>query len=257
MINIKNNHFAFELTILHINFILSIFLINYYTLKFKTILLNLILFSFSEISITGGYHRLWSHKSYKASKLLEIFYLFFGTMASQSNVLKWARDHRTHHRCEENDGDPYNINNGFWHAHIWWLFNDYDILTKDQLIITDKLYMDDLKNNNLLYENYWHNNTQTSKHISWSVAKSFLSALIGIALDQGLIESIDDPVTKYLDDFKGTGYEGVPIKDLLQMSSGIKFNEDYADYNSDINRFGRTISFGTPMRDFAKSLENE
>ncbi|GIR07353.1 MAG: hypothetical protein CM15mP17_13090 [Gammaproteobacteria bacterium] len=41
------------------------------------------------------------------------------------------------------------------------------------------------------------------------------------------------------------------------MSSGIKFNEDYADYNSDINRFGRTISFGTPMRDFAKSLENE
>ena len=114
-----------------------------------------------------------------------------------------------------------------------------------------------LKNNNLLYENYWHGNTQTSKHISWSVAKSFLSALIGIAVDQGLIDSIDDPVTKYLDDFKGTGYEAVPIKDLLQMSSGIKFNEDYADYNSDINRFGRTISFGTPMRDFAKSLENE
>ncbi len=100
-----------------------------------------------------------------------------------------------------------------------------------------------LKNNNLLYENYWHGNTQTSKHISWSVAKSFLSALIGIAVDQGLIDSIDDPVTKYLDDFKGTGYEAVPIKDLLQMSSGIKFNEDYADYNSDINRFGRTISF--------------
>jgi len=114
-----------------------------------------------------------------------------------------------------------------------------------------------LKNNNLLYENYWHNNTKTSKHISWSVAKSFLSALIGIAVDQGLIDSIDDPVTKYLDDFKGTGYEDVPIKDLLQMSSGIKFNEDYADYNSDINRFGRTISFGTPMRDFAKSLKNE
>ena len=77
------------------------------------------------------------------------------------------------------------------------------------------------------------------------MAKSFLSALIGIAVDQGLIDSIDDPVTKYLDDFKGTGYQAVPIKDLLQMSSGIKFNEDYADYNSDINRFGRTISFGT------------
>ena len=135
------------------------------------------------------------------------------------------------------------------------LGNDENLKDALEYYETDGLIV--LKNNNLLYENYWHGNTQTSKHISWSVAKSFLSALIGIAVDQGLIDSIDDPVTKYLDDFKGTGYQAVPIKDLLQMSSGIKFNEDYADYNSDINRFGRTISFGTPMRDFAKSLENE
>ena len=47
------------------------------------------------------------------------------------------------------------------------------------------------------------------------------------------------------------------IKHLLQMSSGIKFNEDYADFNSDINRFGRVISSGTSMRDFAKTLKNE
>ncbi len=135
------------------------------------------------------------------------------------------------------------------------LGNDENLKDALEYYETDGLIV--LRNNNLLYENYWHGNTQTSKHISWSVAKSFLSALMGIAVDQGLIDSIDDPVTKYLDDFKGTGYEAVPIKDLLQMSSGIKFNEDYADYNSDINRFGRTISFGTPMRDFAKSLENE
>ena len=114
-----------------------------------------------------------------------------------------------------------------------------------------------LNNESILYENYWHGNDETSQHISWSVAKSFLSALIGIALERGQIDNINDPITKYLKDFTNTGYNNVSIKNLLQMSSGIKFNEDYADYNSDINRFGRTISFGTSMRDFAKSLENE
>lgn len=114
-----------------------------------------------------------------------------------------------------------------------------------------------LKNDTILYENYWHDNDQNSKHISWSVAKSFLSALIGIAVERGQIENINDPITKYLRDFKDTGYDNVSIKNLLQMSSGIEFNEDYADYNSDINRFARTISFGTSMREFARSLKNE
>ena len=48
------------------------------------------------------------------------------------------------------------------------------------------------------FEQYWNGNDQQSKHISWSVAKSFLSALIGIAVEEGLIDSIDDPATKYL-----------------------------------------------------------
>ena len=114
-----------------------------------------------------------------------------------------------------------------------------------------------LKDGNMLYENYWHNNSKDTQHISWSVAKSFLSALIGITYERGLIEDLNDPIEKYLPDFIGTGYEGVAIKHLLQMSSGIKFNEDYADFNSDINRFGRVISSGTSMRDFAKTLKNE
>jgi CubicO group peptidase (beta-lactamase class C family) len=52
------------------------------------------------------------------------------------------------------------------------------------------------------------------------------------------------------------GYANVPIKDILQMSSGIIFNEDYADYNSDINKFARALAQGTSMRDFAKNLKN-
>ena len=81
----------------------------------------------------------------------------------------------------------------------------------------------------LVYENYWLGNSADQAHISWSVAKSFLSALIGIAYDEGRIDDLNDPISKYLLDFIGTGYEGVSIKDILQMSSGIEFNEDYAD----------------------------
>ncbi len=113
-----------------------------------------------------------------------------------------------------------------------------------------------LRGNTILYENYWHNNSKESKHISWSVAKSFLSAMIGIAVNDGLI-NINEPITKYLPEFNGTGYEGVRVKDILQMSSGVRFNEDYGDYDSDINRFGRAISMGTSMKEFALTLTNE
>ncbi len=109
----------------------------------------------------------------------------------------------------------------------------------------------------IVYENYWLGNNESKKHISWSVAKSFISALVGIAFEEGLIDSLEDPITKYLDDFETTGYDNVSIKDILQMSTGVLFNEDYADYNSDINRFGRAIATGTSMRDFSKTLTRE
>ena len=114
-----------------------------------------------------------------------------------------------------------------------------------------------LHKNEMVYENYWLGNNENKRHISWSVAKSFISALVGIAYEEGLIHSLDDPVTKYLNDFKETGYDGVTIKDILQMSSGVLFNEDYADYDSDINRFGRAVATGTSMRDFSKTLTRE
>ena len=116
-------------------------------------------------------------------------------------------------------------------------WGEHDLLEGLAHFKTDGLII--LHDNKMLYEEYWNDNDKNSKHISWSVAKSFLSALMGIALDEGLIDSIDDPVTKYLPEFKGTGYEGVKIKNILQMSSGVAFNEDYADPNSDINKFGR------------------
>ena len=113
-----------------------------------------------------------------------------------------------------------------------------------------------LHKGDMLFEQYWNGNSKDSKHISFSVAKSYLSALIGIALDEGLIDSIDDTVSKYLDDFGDSGYQDVTIKNLLQMSSGIEFNEDYEDPNSDINKFSRATARGTSFREFAKTLQS-
>ena len=139
--------------------------------------------------------------------------------------------------------------------------NTYEFEGEEKQIIesidyfnTDGLMI--LKDGEVHYENYWNENKETSRHIIWSVSKSFLSALVGIALDEGLIEDINDPIIKYLKDFKDTGYKGVSIKNLLQMSSGIEFNEDYGDPNSDINRYARVTATGTSQREFAKTLKN-
>jgi CubicO group peptidase (beta-lactamase class C family) len=87
-----------------------------------------------------------------------------------------------------------------------------------------------IKDNKIAFEEYWLGNDDKSVVISWSVAKSMISALIGIAVDEGLIRSVHDPVTDYVPFLKGTGYDKVPIKHVLQMSSGIGFNENYGDF---------------------------
>ncbi len=94
-------------------------------------------------------------------------------------------------------------------------------------------------------------------NISWSVGKSFVSALVGIAIEEGYIESIQLPVSDYVPELKGTGYDGVSLKDVLQMSSGVRFNEDYDDFFSDIKRMGRVIAMGDSINEFAASLERE
>ena len=114
-----------------------------------------------------------------------------------------------------------------------------------------------LKGDTVVYEEYFRGNTEASQVISWSVAKSIVSALFGIAIDEGAISDIDQEVTEYLPELKGSGYDGVRIKDVLQMSSGVRFNEDYADFNSDINRMGRVFALNSPLGKFVASLEAE
>ena len=97
-----------------------------YALKFGVTWWEPILFLVSYLvvglSVTAGYHRLYAHKGYEAHPLVHAFFLFFGAMALQNSVLKWASDHRIHHKYVDKDWDPYSIKRGGLLAHIFWLF---------------------------------------------------------------------------------------------------------------------------------------
>jgi len=114
-----------------------------------------------------------------------------------------------------------------------------------------------VKDDTILYEKYYRGNDEKSKAITWSVIKSLISALLGIAVSEGHVSDITRPVTDYIPALKGTGYDGVSIKDILQMSSGVRFNEEYGDFNSDINRMGRAFALNASLNEFAASLQRE
>ena len=145
---------------------------------------------------------------------------------------------------------PYQLTESFQ-------LNDSTVNTQAFLAqtLTDALLI--IQQDTIRYEYYSNGFTANDHHISWSMSKSVISALFGIAIGEGKIKSIEETVTDYLPDFAGTGYDKVRIKDLLQMSSGVGFNEDYGDFNSDINIMGRYFALGMPMADFAKSLKRE
>lgn len=113
-----------------------------------------------------------------------------------------------------------------------------------------------LKNGAIAHESYYLGNTQDSKAIAWSVSKSVLSAGFGIAVHEGMID-IHKNVEDYVPYLSGSGYEGVRVKDVLQMSSGIGFDETYSDPDSDINRMGRALALNTSIDEFVLSLNRE
>lgn len=73
------------------------------------------------IGITGGCHRLWSHKSYSASTPLKILLMLWNSGANQGSIFHWSRDHRLHHKFSDTDLDPHDIKKGFFFSHCGWL----------------------------------------------------------------------------------------------------------------------------------------
>ena len=102
-----------------------------------------IMYVFTGMSITGGYHRLFSHRSYQANPLVKLFYLIFGAAAGENSVLEWAADHRIHHQNVDSDNDPYDISQGFFYAHVGWIIRKQDLKksTYPKDLLNDKLVM--------------------------------------------------------------------------------------------------------------------
>ncbi|XP_030629318.1 acyl-CoA desaturase [Chanos chanos] len=128
------------MTLLHLGALYGLYLIP--SACALTLAWALFCFVVSALGVTAGAHRLWSHRSYKATLPLRIFLAFANSMAFQNDIYEWARDHRVHHKYSETDADPHNAQRGFFFAHIGWLLvrKHPDVIEKG-----NKLELSDLK----------------------------------------------------------------------------------------------------------------
>lgn len=91
-----------------------------------------ILLYLNGLAITGGYHRLWAHRAYRAHPWLRAWFAAWGAGALQNSILVWASDHRRHHRhVDDNNRDPYSARRGVWFSHMGWMLRDYPTNRED------------------------------------------------------------------------------------------------------------------------------
>lgn len=114
-----------------------------------------------------------------------------------------------------------------------------------------------LKDGVVIHESYSKGTEKDDLRISWSVAKSFMSGLYGNAVASGAVKSLDDKVEDYAPALMGSAYEGATIRNVLNMASGITFDENYMDPKSDINDMGRILGLGGSMDDYAAGLKDK
>lgn len=153
---------------------------------------------------------------------------------------------------------PYNFPNGnALTLPMSFRFRDQEVLSEEFLGDTDTSALLVFHDGALRFEEYWLTGGRRVNWLSMSVAKSFTSLAIGIAIDEGLIRSVEEPITNYVPSLKGSAYDGVCIKDILQMSSGAAWNEDYGDPESEVLRMGRILAVGGSFEDFTASIPRE
>ena len=103
------------------------------------------------LSITAGYHRLWSHRTYEAHWSVRLFFMVFGAMAIQNSIYIWAAGHRPHHRfVDDEDLDPYSSRRGMWFSHIGWMLRRYESG------IPDFKYVKDLERDSIVMFQHRH-----------------------------------------------------------------------------------------------------
>jgi len=113
-----------------------------------------------------------------------------------------------------------------------------------------------LHDDQIVFERYFHGADQNSRFVSQSVGKSIVSILVGAAVSDGRIKSVNDPIVKYLPYLSNSGYRDATIKNLLQMSTGVEYSEDYRDPKSGAALIGAALITGEPsFRAFAASMK--
>ncbi len=123
-----------------------------YTFKHGITWLDIALFFgmtiLSLMSISAGYHRLYAHRTHESATWLKLCYLVFGAASFEQSCMKWATEHRLHHRFVDTDKDPYNVKKGGWWAHIGWIiYEDPAPLTNvPQDLLNDPLIVWQQKN---------------------------------------------------------------------------------------------------------------
>jgi stearoyl-CoA desaturase (delta-9 desaturase) len=152
-----------------------VFADNHYTTSqiIWTSLFALFFAILTNLSITMGYHRLFAHKSFEAHPILEGILLFIGSGAFQGSALKWASDHRLHHKYEDTDKDPYSIKKGFWYAHMGWMM--------DHAAVSLPIHAPDLQKNKWLVN-------QDRYYLVWAIGVGYiLPLLIGALLGNAFL----------------------------------------------------------------------
>lgn len=96
----------------------------YYEYSLLDWILLAVLYVVTGMGITGGYHRLITHRSFESRRWIKACLLVAGGWAVQNSALRWCADHIRHHAHTDEDADPYNATKGFWHSHVGWLFVD-------------------------------------------------------------------------------------------------------------------------------------
>ena len=122
----------------------------YFGFDWFQIALFFVFLAASGFSVTLGYHRMFSHLTFRAKWPVRIFVVLFGAAAFENSVLMWASEHRRHHKHVDHEEDPYDISKGFFHAHIGWLlfkllpqppFDNVNDLKKDRLVMWQHRYV--------------------------------------------------------------------------------------------------------------------
>jgi len=129
---------------------------------FAELIIFFVMYYACGLSITSGYHRLFSHRSHDASWPMVLFYSIFGAGSFQNSIIEWCSDHRNHHKGTDTETDPYSASRGFWYSHMIWVMIEEDTFVNDFANVKD---------------------LQASKIIRWQHRNIFLiGALSGLAL---------------------------------------------------------------------------